>query len=110
MEIKTQDQAQEALVQIDDAIFARDKIRAKFGALQKRFENTVSNMRIHPGNFQAAESRISGTCVAIGMTMFARNQILTQSAVAMLAEANSISQAPESVPHWSVRIAAVHAP
>ena len=58
--------------------------------MQNRLENTVSNLRIQSENVQAAESRISDTDVATEMTEFVRNQILTQSAVAMLAQANSL--------------------
>lgn len=87
--IKTQEMAQQALTRIDDAIVAKDKVRAHLGAMQNRLENTVSNLSIQGENLQAAESRISDTDVATEMTQFVRNQVLTQSAVAMLGQANS---------------------
>ncbi|MFG6375226.1 MAG: flagellin, partial [Desulfovibrio sp.] len=59
------------------------------GAMQNRLENTVTNLSIQAENLQAAESRISDTDVATEMTQFVKNQILTQSAVAMLGQANS---------------------
>ncbi len=59
---------------------------------QNRLENTVSNLTIQSENLQASESRISDTDVATEMTQFVRNQILTQSAVAMLSQANSLPQ------------------
>ena len=90
--IKTQDLAQKALERIDDAIIAKDKIRAHLGAMQNRLENTVSNLQIQAENLQAAESRISDVDVATEMTEFVRNQVLTQAAVAMLAQANSLPQ------------------
>lgn len=90
--IKTQDSAQKALERIDDAIIAKDKIRAHLGAMQNRLENTVSNLQIQAENLQAAESRISDVDVATEMTEFVRNQVLTQAAVAMLAQANSLPQ------------------
>ena len=88
--ISTQSAAQAALVAITNAIVSKDKIRASLGALQNRFENTVSNLKIQSENLQAAESRISDVDVAQEMTQFVRNQILTQSAVAMLSQANGM--------------------
>ena len=90
--VSTQEAAQEALVGINDAIVSKDKIRAHLGALQNRLENTISNLTIQAENLQAAESRISDVDVATEMTNFVRNQILTQSAVAMLSQANSMPQ------------------
>ena len=64
-------------------------MRAHLGAMQNRLENTVTNLSLQAENLQAAESRISDTDVATEMTQFVKNQILTQSAVAMLGQANS---------------------
>ncbi len=88
--ISTQSQAQAALIAITDAIVSKDKIRAHLGALQNRLEATISNLNIQAENLQAAESQISDVDVATEMTEFVRNQILTQSAVAMLSQANSL--------------------
>ncbi|MDR0239600.1 MAG: flagellin, partial [Deltaproteobacteria bacterium] len=88
--ISTQSAAQAALTAINDAIISKDKIRAALGALQNRLQNTVSNLTIQSENLQAAESRISDVDVAAEMTSFVRNQILTQAAVSMLAQANSL--------------------
>ena len=88
--ISTQQGAQEALLTIRDAIIYKDKIRANLGAMQNRLENTVSNLQIQAENLQAAESQISDTDVAQEMTSFVKEQILSQSAVAMLAQANSL--------------------
>jgi Flagellin and related hook-associated proteins len=90
--ISTQQAAQQALDAINEAIISKDKIRAHLGATQNRLENTVSNLQIMAENLQAAESRISDVDVAIEMTEFVRNQILTQAAVAMLSQANSLPQ------------------
>lgn len=92
VDIQTQEKAQDALVSINDAIVAKDKIRANYGAMQNRMENTLTNLSIQSENLQAAESRISDTDIANEMMQFVRNQILTQSAVAMLAQANSVPQ------------------
>ncbi len=88
--ISTQSAAQAALDAINTAIISKDKIRAALGALQNRLENTISNLTIQSENLQAAESRISDVDVATEMTNFVRNQILTQAAVSMLAQANSL--------------------
>ncbi len=90
MSIATQTQAQEALVTINNAIVSKDKIRASLWALQNRLENTVSNLQTQAENLQSAESRISDVDVASEMTQFVRKQILTQSSVAMLSQANSM--------------------
>ena len=87
--IETQEKAQQALERIDNAIVSKDTIRAHLGALQNRLENTVTNLSIQAENLQASESRISDTDVATEMTAFVRNQILTESATAMLSQANS---------------------
>ena len=90
--VSTQEAAQKALVAITNAVVSKDKIRAHLGALQNRLENTISNLTTQSQNLQAAESRISDVDVATEMTSFVRNQILTQSAVAMLSQANSMPQ------------------
>ena len=90
--ISTQEGAQEALDAINNAIVSKDKIRASLGSLQNRLENTITNLSIQAENLQAAESRISDVDVAQEMTEFVRNQILTQTAVAMLAQANQLPQ------------------
>ncbi|MDR3042639.1 MAG: flagellin [Desulfovibrio sp.] len=88
--ISTQSAAQAALEGIENAIISKDKIRANLGALQNRLENTISNLQIQSENLQAAESRISDVDVSSEMTEFTRQQILTQAAVAMLSQANSL--------------------
>ena len=88
--ISAQELAQLALDKINDAIVSKDKIRANLGALQNRLENTISNLEIQAENLQAAESQISDVDVATEMTEYVRQQILTQSAVAMLSQANSL--------------------
>ncbi len=90
--ISTQSAAQGTLTAIDQAIISKDKIRAALGALQNRLENTITNLSIQSENLQASESRISDVDVATEMTEFTRNQILTQAAVAMLTQANSLPQ------------------
>lgn len=90
MSISTQALAQNALEALNTAIISKDKIRAALGAMQNRLSNTIANLAIQAENLQAAESRISDVDVSKEMTEFVRNQILTQAAVAMLAQANAL--------------------
>jgi flagellin-like hook-associated protein FlgL len=91
-ELRTQSSAQEALDAISNSITTKDKIRADLGALQNRLENTMTNLTIQAENLQASESRISDVDVATEMTEFTRNNVLSQAATSMLAQANSLSQ------------------
>ncbi len=68
----------------------KDKERANFGTMQNRLENTITNIAIQAENLQMAESRISDADIASEMTEFVRHQIITQGAVSMLAQANSL--------------------
>jgi flagellin len=90
--ISTQELAQKALDSLDKAIISKDKIRANLGALQNRLENTITNLSIQSENTSASESQISDVDVATEMTEFTREQVKTQSAVAMLSQANSLSK------------------
>ena len=90
--IATQEDAQLALTAINNAIIEKDKVRAHLGAIQNRLENTITNLNVQAENLQAAESRIRDVDVATEMTEFTRQQILTQTAVAMLSQANSLPQ------------------
>ena len=90
--IATQEDAQLALTAINNAIVEKDKVRAHLGAIQNRLENTITNLNVQAENLQAAESRIRDVDVATEMTEFTRQQILTQTAVAMLSQANSLPQ------------------
>ena len=88
--VRTFSQAQATLDAVDNALRQINDVRASLGAITNRLENTVSNLTTQAENLQAAESRISDVDVATEMTKFVRNQILTQSSVAMLSQANSM--------------------
>jgi len=90
--VRTQSDAQESLDAIRDAIERKDKVRATLGAYINRLENTITNLEIQAENLQASESRISDVDMATEMTTFVRNQVLTQAAVSMLGQANSLPQ------------------
>jgi flagellin len=88
--ISTQSLAEGALAAINNAITSKDKIRADLGALENRLADTVQNLTIQGQNEQAAQSQIADVNVATEMTNFVRAQILVQSSVAMLSQANSM--------------------
>lgn len=89
-DVTTQTNAQTSLTRIEDALVRHAEIRTYLGGLQNRLENTVSNLTIQSENTAASESRISDVDVAQEMQTFIRNQVLTQSAVSMLTQANSM--------------------
>lgn len=76
---------------VDNALLTVSKQRADLGAYQNRFEMAARGVNIAAENTQAAESRIRDTDMASQMVEFTKNQILTQSGTAMLAQANSQS-------------------
>jgi len=90
--VSTQHAAQLALESLNTAMARKENARAALGAVQNRLENTITNLTVQAENVQASESRISDVDVAEEMTEYVRNQILTQSAVGMLAQANSLPQ------------------
>ncbi|MBO4547047.1 MAG: flagellin, partial [Treponema sp.] len=90
--IATPDSANTAIGTIDEALKTVNKQRADLGAYQNRFEMASNGVQVAAENLQAAESRIRDTDMAAEMVEYTKNQILTQSGTAMLAQANSQSQ------------------
>jgi flagellin len=86
--------ASAAIASIDAAIGAVTTQRANLGAIQNRLEQTINRLGVTSENLQAAESRIRDADMASEMIAFTKNQILQQSGMAMLSQANS---APQSV-------------
>jgi flagellin len=78
---------------IDNALKKVSKQRADLGAYQNRMEHTLRNLAVSEENLQAAESRIRDTDMAEEMVDFVKNQILVQSGMSMLAQANVKPQA-----------------
>ena len=66
--------------------------RAKFGALQSRFDTTVSNLQIGSENLSASRSRIQDADFATETANLSRSQILQQAGTAMVAQANQLPQ------------------
>ena len=84
--------AADAIETIKDAINYVSTIRGDLGAVQNRLEHTVNNLSVMEENIQNAESRIRDTDVADEMMAYTKNNILIQSAQAMLAQANAVPQ------------------
>ncbi len=84
--------AQSMLANIDSAISAVATARANYGSIQSRFEVAIQNLTVTAENFTAAESRIRDADIAQETSVFTKNQILTQSGIAILAQANSLPQ------------------
>lgn len=84
--------AQSALSNIDSAISAVATARAEYGSLQNRFEATIANLQISGENLTAAESRIRDADVAYETSQFTKNQVLVQTGIAILAQANTLPQ------------------
>lgn len=84
----------DAITKIDEAIKVNAGIRGQLGAYQNRLEHTTINLAVSEENTTAALSRIEDTDMAEEMTNFTSNNVLTQAANAMLAQAN---QRPQQV-------------
>ena len=84
--------SQRAINALDSAIEKVNDERGNIGALQNRFEFTVSNLQSSLQNTEASRSTILDADFALEAAGMAKNQILTQSGTAMLAQANQISQ------------------
>jgi flagellin len=69
-----------------------NKQRADLGAYQNRLTHAVGGLNISSENLSAAESRIRDTDMAKAMVDYTKNQVLSQSGTAMLAQANTNSQ------------------
>ena len=90
--IASPESANMAIGSIDHALMIVSKQRADLGAYQNRFEMAADGVNVAAENLQAAESLIRDTDMASEMVEYTKNQILTQSGTAMLAQANSQSQ------------------
>lgn len=90
--VADQDGAAAAIQSIKDAINTVSSTRGDLGAIQNRLEHTQNNLSVMTENIQDAESTIRDTDVADEMMAYTKNNILIQSAQAMLAQANQVPQ------------------
>lgn len=82
--------ASASIAKINKAIDRVSDERSKLGAFQNRLEYAINNLRNTHSNLTASESRIRDADVALEMIEFTRNQIISQSGTAMLAQANMV--------------------
>ncbi len=90
--IATQAGAQAAVDVIKDAINYVSDVRGNLGAISNRLDHTKNNLGVMRENITDAESSIRDTDVADEMMAYTKNNILVQSAQAMLAQANQVPQ------------------
>ncbi|MEK9139941.1 MAG: flagellin [Nitrospirota bacterium] len=90
--VSTAANAQSALSNVDSAISAVATARAEYGSLQNRFEATIANLEVTGENLTAAESRIRDADIAYETSQFTKNQVLVQTGIAVLAQANTLPQ------------------
>ncbi|GGD72737.1 flagellin N-terminal helical domain-containing protein [Paenibacillus nasutitermitis] len=94
LDVTTSEKATAAIEVLDNAIKTISNERSKLGAFQNRLEHTINNLGASAENLTAAESRIRDVDMAKEMMEFTKNNILSQAAQAMLAQAN---QQPQGV-------------
>ncbi|WP_426304895.1 flagellin [Acidovorax facilis] len=92
VDVSTTASATEALKTLDAALSLISSERAKLGALQSRFETSISNLQVTSENLSASRSRILDADFAAENANLARAQILQQAGTAMVAQANQLPQ------------------
>lgn len=94
LDVSDANHATAAITQINNAIEKVSAERSKLGAVQNRLEHTINNLGTSSENLTSAESRIRDVDMAKEMSTYSKNNILSQAAQAMLAQAN---QQPQQV-------------
>jgi flagellin len=94
IDVTTRDTAAQALGAVDGALTQVNTLRAELGAVQIRFENTISNLSVSVENQSAARSRIRDADFAAETAELTRAQILQQAGISVLSQANA---SPQSV-------------
>lgn len=94
LDVTTSEKATAAIEVLDNAIKTVSYERSKLGAFQNRLDHTINNLGASAENLTAAESRIRDVDMAKEMMEFTKNNILSQAAQGMLAQAN---QQPQGV-------------
>ena len=90
--VLTQADASTSLLTIDFALNQVNGLRSELGAIQTRFESTISNLQITSENLTAARSRIQDADFAAETAELTRTQILQQAGLSIVAQANSLPQ------------------
>lgn len=89
--VATKQGAQLSLSVIDDALVRINSIRSDLGAMQNRLQSTINNLSITDENLSAANSRIRDTDMAEEVSEMTKNNILMQSGISVLSQANSMN-------------------
>jgi flagellin len=92
VDVSSREGANLALIIVDRAIAQVTGDRAELGAIQNRLQSTINNLSSVSENAAAAKSRILDADFAAESALLARNQILTQAATTILAQANQVPQ------------------
>jgi len=92
VDVLTGSTANDALLTLDFALQQVSGLRAELGAVQTRFESTISNLSINTENLSAARSRIRDADFAAETAELTRSQILQQAGISILSQANAQPQ------------------
>ncbi len=92
LNVKTTDDADQAIISLTQAIQYVSNVRSQYGAIQNRLEHTISNLENITENTTAAESQIRDADIAEEMVGYSNSQILMQAGTSMLTQANQSSQ------------------
>jgi flagellin len=85
--------AQTTLATLDDALYRINSVRADLGAVQNRLQSTINSLAISDENLSAANSRIRDADLAQEISEMTKNNILMQSGISVLGQANNQAQA-----------------
>jgi flagellin len=97
VDLTTASGSQDALAVIDAALAQIDNNRSDLGAIQNRFDYTISNLANIQENVSSSRSRIQDTDFAVETANLTKNQILQQAGTSILAQANQLPQAALSL-------------
>lgn len=90
--IRTVDDANAAILRVDDAMDGINRFRSRLGAIQNRFESTINNLDNSVENLSASRSRIMDANFAAEASRLARGLVLEQASIAVLTQANVRNQ------------------
>lgn len=92
LDVRDQDEAREALSDIDSALLKLADARSTFGAVQSRFQFAIDNLSVQQQNLEEARSIIADVDVAEEVSNLTKHQILQDIGVSVLAQANATPQ------------------
>lgn len=87
-DLSTQESSTKAIVEVKTAIQYVSDVRSRLGAYQNRLEHTVNSLDVTTENMTSSYSRIMDTDMANEMTLYTTQQVVSQAAVSMIAQAN----------------------